>query len=237
MPSVPAYVELRCRSAFSFLDGASLPEDLAATAAALGYQAPGAGRSRWALRGAALLPGRAQERDAAAAGGRRRHAGASGDGRTARPAPPLLLLVEDRAGLQEPVPAADRDEGGPAQGRRGGQLRACWPNTPAGWSRWSGPSRARICCRLRDIFGPGSASTSSCSGTSTTPRPTATGARWPRPRRRASRLVATNDVRYAEPAPAPRARRAHLRPPEDHRRRGRAAAAAQRRALPEAARR
>ena len=37
--SSPPYVELRCRSAFSFLDGASLPEDLAATAAELGYQA------------------------------------------------------------------------------------------------------------------------------------------------------------------------------------------------------
>ena len=33
----PDYVELRCRSAFSFLAGASLPEDLVARAAALGY--------------------------------------------------------------------------------------------------------------------------------------------------------------------------------------------------------
>ncbi|HXJ33309.1 MAG TPA: error-prone DNA polymerase [Candidatus Eisenbacteria bacterium] len=33
------YVELRCRSAFSFLAGASLPEDLALRAAALGYDA------------------------------------------------------------------------------------------------------------------------------------------------------------------------------------------------------
>src|SRR5256712_14077961 len=31
------YVELRCRSAFSFLAGASLPEDLVERAAALGY--------------------------------------------------------------------------------------------------------------------------------------------------------------------------------------------------------
>ena len=31
------YVELRCRSAFSFLAGASLPEDLIERAAALGY--------------------------------------------------------------------------------------------------------------------------------------------------------------------------------------------------------
>src|SRR5215475_8367529 len=34
-----AYVELRCRSAFSFLRGASLPEDLVECAAALGYDA------------------------------------------------------------------------------------------------------------------------------------------------------------------------------------------------------
>ena len=33
------YVELRARSAFSFLEGASLPEDLAARAAELGYRA------------------------------------------------------------------------------------------------------------------------------------------------------------------------------------------------------
>src|SRR5437870_10391713 len=39
MTSVPDYVELRCRSAFSFLAGASLPEDLVERAAALGYDA------------------------------------------------------------------------------------------------------------------------------------------------------------------------------------------------------
>jgi error-prone DNA polymerase len=35
----PSYVELHCHSAFSFLDGASLPEDLVATAHGLGYHA------------------------------------------------------------------------------------------------------------------------------------------------------------------------------------------------------
>src|SRR5213080_3363615 len=39
MPSVTDYVELRCRSAFSFLAGASLPEDLVDRAASLGYDA------------------------------------------------------------------------------------------------------------------------------------------------------------------------------------------------------
>ena len=35
----PRYIELRCRSAFSFLAGASLPEDLIECAATLGYPA------------------------------------------------------------------------------------------------------------------------------------------------------------------------------------------------------
>ena len=37
--TISTYVELRCRSAFSFLDGASLPEDLIARATQLGYPA------------------------------------------------------------------------------------------------------------------------------------------------------------------------------------------------------
>src|ERR1035437_8459142 len=37
------YIELRTRSAFSFLEGASTPEDLAARAAELGYNAMAAG--------------------------------------------------------------------------------------------------------------------------------------------------------------------------------------------------
>ncbi|MGH3028787.1 MAG: PHP domain-containing protein, partial [Gaiellaceae bacterium] len=37
--SVTKYVELHCHSAYSFLDGASLPEELAARAVELGYEA------------------------------------------------------------------------------------------------------------------------------------------------------------------------------------------------------
>ena len=37
--SAPPYVELHCHSAYSFLDGASLPEELAARAVELGYDA------------------------------------------------------------------------------------------------------------------------------------------------------------------------------------------------------
>ena len=48
------YIELRARSAFSFLEGASAPEDLAARAAELGYNALAMG-DRDGLRGAAFL--------------------------------------------------------------------------------------------------------------------------------------------------------------------------------------
>jgi error-prone DNA polymerase len=37
--STPPYIELHAHSAFSFLDGASTPLELAGTAAALGYPA------------------------------------------------------------------------------------------------------------------------------------------------------------------------------------------------------
>src|SRR5438046_119472 len=47
MTSVPDYVELRCRSAFSFLAGASLPEDLVEPAGALG-RAKGEALVTWA---------------------------------------------------------------------------------------------------------------------------------------------------------------------------------------------
>ena len=70
MPPTPRaaardYVELRCRSAFSFLDGASNPEDLVARAAELGHGALaladrdglyGAPRFHAAARAAGLRP-------------------------------------------------------------------------------------------------------------------------------------------------------------------------------------
>src|SRR6476646_8270313 len=39
LPRLPPYVELHCHSAYSFGDGASAPEELAQTAAALGHEA------------------------------------------------------------------------------------------------------------------------------------------------------------------------------------------------------
>jgi error-prone DNA polymerase len=86
----PDYVELRCRSAFSFLDGASLPEDLAVTAVERGYDTLaladrngvyGAPRFFAAARQAGLRP---------IVGAELSMAGAA----------PVLLLVENRRGYQ-----------------------------------------------------------------------------------------------------------------------------------------
>ncbi len=88
MPS--AYVELRCRSAFSFLDGASLPEDLVAAAAAQDMDALAIG-DRDGVYGA--------PRFFAAA----RRAGIQpivGADVTLATGAPLLLLVESRRGYQ-----------------------------------------------------------------------------------------------------------------------------------------
>jgi len=85
-----AYVELRCRSAFSFLDGASLPEDLVGAASAHGMDALAIG-DRDGVYGA--------PRFFAAA----RRAGIQpivGADVTLADGPPLLLLVESRRGYQ-----------------------------------------------------------------------------------------------------------------------------------------
>ncbi|CAA9481698.1 MAG: Error-prone repair homolog of DNA polymerase III alpha subunit [uncultured Solirubrobacteraceae bacterium] len=82
------YAELHCHSAFSFLDGASLPDELAATAAELGYDA-------LALTDHDSLAGSMELAQAAAAAGIRAIHGAEVtlvDGRH------LTLLVEDATG-------------------------------------------------------------------------------------------------------------------------------------------
>ncbi len=84
------YVELRCRSAFSFLDGASSPEDLIAAAAAGGAEA-------LALGDADGVYGAPRFFAAARAAGVRPIVGADV---TLAGAPPLLLLCESRGGYQ-----------------------------------------------------------------------------------------------------------------------------------------
>ncbi|HXZ88641.1 MAG TPA: PHP domain-containing protein, partial [Candidatus Binataceae bacterium] len=97
MGNHPEYVELRARSAFSFLEGASAPEDLAECAAALGYDALALG-DRDGLYGAPRFY------QAAAAAGIKAIVGAeltldeASFGLAASPAAParLYLLVPDR---------------------------------------------------------------------------------------------------------------------------------------------
>src|SRR5262245_9406780 len=84
------YVELRCRSAFSFLDGASLPEELVTAAAARGMGALALG-DRDGVYGAPRFFTAA------------RRAGVQpivGADVTLAGAPPVLLLVEDQRGYR-----------------------------------------------------------------------------------------------------------------------------------------
>ena len=115
------YVELHAASAFSFLRGSSLPEDLVERAAELGLTGAGPRRPRRRLRRAALLPGRAQ-----AAGirpivgaeltleGRRRAAAARREPRR----------------LPQPLPPDHRHEGRRGEGR--GRARPRRRSTRAG---------------------------------------------------------------------------------------------------------
>jgi len=116
-PLASDYVELRCRSAFSFLDGASLPEDLVARAAEVGCDA-------LALADVRGLQGAPRFFQAAARAGVRPIVGAlvdvDGLGR-------VELLVEDRTGyrnLCRLLTAA-------ALGRPKGQALATWEQLEA----------------------------------------------------------------------------------------------------------
>ena len=111
MPST-GYVELRCRSAFSFLRGASLPEDLIERAAALGHDTLALSDRRRRLRSAALLHRRAA--------GRRARPGRRGDRRRGRGHSGAPGRGSHR--LREPLPPAHRRSGRPSQGRRAGDL-------------------------------------------------------------------------------------------------------------------
>ena len=101
------YVELRARSAFSFLAGASLPEDLIARAGELGYPALALG-DRDGLYGAPRFHQAAQRAGLRAIvgceitfGNRRQHSGPLPDPR--HPAPDtqgLYLLVSNRTGYR-----------------------------------------------------------------------------------------------------------------------------------------
>ena len=89
--SLATYVELRCRSAFSFLDGACAPEDLITRAGELGYSAL-ALCDRGGLYGAPRF-----FRSARKTAGPRPLVGAE---IPMAGAPPLLLLVQEQRGYR-----------------------------------------------------------------------------------------------------------------------------------------
>src|SRR3954452_22418142 len=102
------YVELRCRSAFTFLDGTSLPEDLAAEAVRLGYDSL-ALADRDGLYGAPRFFRAARKVKTL-----RPLVGA--ELTLEAPHPPLLLLVEDRRGYRNLCRLVTRMKEGRAKG-------------------------------------------------------------------------------------------------------------------------
>jgi error-prone DNA polymerase len=148
MPS--PYVELRCRSAFSFLGGASLPEDLATRAAALEYDTLAVG-DRHGLYGAPRFF------QAARAAGVRPLIGAEV---IVEEVGALWLLVEERAGYRNLCRLLTDG----ALGKPKGQARVTWAHVEtyaqglhclAGGSEGplTGEAAARHLDRLRAIFG------------------------------------------------------------------------------------
>ena len=109
------YVELHCHSAYSFLDGASQPEELAARAAELGYEA-------LALTDHDGVYGSLEFAHAAKAFGVRPITGAEVtlDGRRARHAP-----RRERARVREPLPAPHRRARGDAATRDARTVSRC----------------------------------------------------------------------------------------------------------------
>ena len=158
-PPAPAYAELHCRSNFSFLTGASHPEELVARAHALGYSAlaltdecslAGVVRAHAEAKRAAAAPDR-RRRDAAHAPGRQGQAGAPH-------APRLVLLAQTRRGygnLSQWITVARRRAakgqlpGAPVATSKGSVPHApTWPACPTA-SRCCCPAR---CSRFETVF-------------------------------------------------------------------------------------
>jgi error-prone DNA polymerase len=202
MPPAPAYVELRCRSGFSFLDGASLPEDLADTAAELGYRALALG-DRDGLYGAPRFFRSARKSGTLTpiVGADVTLAPSEDEPQVARP--PLLLLVEDRRGYRNLCRLLTAAKHGRLKGE-GAASDTMLAEHAGGLIALVGPEPRSDLPWLRDIFGAGNvyaelqrhlddaeAHRNRCAVA--TAEAAGLG------------IVATNDVRYAHP----RLRRAH----------------------------
>ena len=102
MCSLMEYVELHCHSAFSFLDGASSPDELVAAALERGHTRAGADRPRHGLGLDGVRPGRGGARAAGDPRARRSRCAARAAAR-----PPPDAAGPRRHGLAQPLPAAD----------------------------------------------------------------------------------------------------------------------------------
>jgi error-prone DNA polymerase len=183
------YVELRCRSAFSFLDGASLPEDLVAAAAAQGYGAL-ALADRDGVYGAPRFFGAARKLGL--------HPIVGAEVTMDFDARPLLLLVEDRRGYQNLCRLITRMN----EGRAKGEASA----SPALLAEHAGGLIALAGAAPRDDLPALIAAFGEKNVFLETQRhldaAQAHGARGAQAQAAAHRIgvVATNDVRYATPA-------------------------------------
>jgi error-prone DNA polymerase len=145
------YVELRCRSAFSFLDGASLPEDLVAAAVAGGHET-------LALADFGGLYSAPRFFAAARKAGLRPIVGAE----IALPAspsstpPPVLLLVEDRRGYRNLCRLITRMKQGRGKGE-GAATMDMLAEHAAGLIALLGPAPRADAADLAALFGPGRA--------------------------------------------------------------------------------
>jgi error-prone DNA polymerase len=141
---VPDYVELRCRSAFSFLEGAANPEDLADRAAELGHPA-------LALADRGGLYGAPRFFQAARAAGLRAIVGAEVGLEDARS---LLLLVESQRGyrnlsrLLTAAHARDAEDPRPARPRSG--RAASWKRAEASWDEVEEHAAGLVCLARGD---------------------------------------------------------------------------------------
>src|SRR5213593_3799249 len=198
MTSVPDYVELRCRSAFSFLAGASLPEDLVERAAALGYDTL-ALADRGGVFGAPRFFQAARRTGLRALVGAEVSVAGAGN---------LWLLVEERAGYKNLCRLLTAGALGHAKGE--GQVtweeveeHAAGLHCLAGGAEGplAGTDAAPNLARLRAIFGPRLAVDVHRHGERAGERlarrlaDLAAAHRVP--------VVATNDVRHAAPAGRP----------------------------------
>jgi error-prone DNA polymerase len=149
--TTPRYVELRCRSAFSFLDGASLPEDLVATAVGLGHET-------LALADFGGLYSAPRFFAAARKAGLRSIVGAeiALDASPSSTPPPVLLLVEDRRGYRNLCRLITRMKQGRGKGE-GAATMEMLAKHAAGLIALLGPAPRADAADLGALFGPGRA--------------------------------------------------------------------------------